>query len=43
VHIARETADGICTEAVASIAPAVLATVSASLATLARTTRHAQD
>jgi predicted transcriptional regulator len=43
VNVARETADGICTEAVVSIAPAVLATVSAALVTLARTTCHAQD
>lgn len=43
VHVARETADSICTEAVASIAPAVLTTVSAALVTLARTTSHAQD
>jgi DNA-binding MarR family transcriptional regulator len=37
VNTARETADGICTEAVASIAPAVLATVSAAMETLAST------
>jgi MarR family transcriptional regulator, organic hydroperoxide resistance regulator len=37
VHAARETADGICTEAVESIAPAAVATVSAALLTLART------
>lgn len=37
VNTARETADGICTEAVASIAPAALAMASASLLTLART------
>jgi DNA-binding MarR family transcriptional regulator len=43
VNVARETADSICTEAVASIAPEVLATVSAALVTLARTTRHAQN
>ena len=43
VNAARETADSICTEAVASIAPAVVATVSAALVTLARTTHHAQD
>ena len=43
VHAARETADSICTEAVESIAPAVLATVSAAMGTLARTTCHAQD
>jgi len=43
VHVAGETADSICTEAVESIAPVVLATVSAALATLARTTCHAQD
>jgi predicted transcriptional regulator len=35
VHVARETADSICTEAVESIAPAVVATVSAALVTLA--------
>lgn len=35
VHAARETADDICTEAVETIAPAVVATVSAALATLA--------
>jgi DNA-binding IclR family transcriptional regulator len=43
VNAARETADSICTEAVESIAPAVVATVSAALVTLTRTTRHAQD
>jgi DNA-binding IclR family transcriptional regulator len=43
VNAARETADSICTEAVESIAPAVLTTVSAALVTLARTTCHAQD
>src|SRR3989339_1925774 len=37
VNAARETADSICTEAVASIAPAAVATVSAALFTLART------
>lgn len=37
VNAARETADSICTEAVASIAPTVVATVSAALVTLART------
>lgn len=37
VHAARETADGICSEAVASIAPAAVATVSTALLTLART------
>lgn len=37
VHAARETADSICTEAAASIAPAAVATVSAALVTLART------
>lgn len=37
VHVARETADSICTEAVESIAPAAVATVSAALVTLART------
>jgi DNA-binding MarR family transcriptional regulator len=37
VNAARETADSICTEAVESIAPAVVATVSAALETLART------
>ena len=37
VNAARETADSICTEAVESIAPAVVATVSAALVTLART------
>ncbi len=37
VNTARETADSICTEAVASIAPAAVATVSAALVTLART------
>jgi DNA-binding MarR family transcriptional regulator len=42
VNTARETADSICTEAVASIAPAVVATVSAAMETLARTTCHAQ-
>lgn len=35
VHAARETADSICTEAIESIAPAVVATVSAALVTLA--------
>jgi DNA-binding MarR family transcriptional regulator len=43
VHAARETADGICTEAVASIDSAVVATLSAALEMLARTTCHAQD
>ena len=43
VHVARETADSICTEAVATIAPAVLATVSGALVTLAKTTCYAQD
>ena len=37
VNSARETADSICTEAVASIAPAAVATVSAALVALART------
>lgn len=37
VNTARETADGICAEALASIAPAAVAMVSASLLTLART------
>ena len=37
VNAARETADSICTEAVESIAPAAIATVSAALVTLART------
>ena len=37
VNAARETADSICTEAVESISPAVVATVSAALVTLART------
>lgn len=37
VSAARETADSICTEGVESIAPAVVATVSAALETLART------
>ena len=37
VNTARETAESICTEAVASIAPAAIATVSAALVTLART------
>jgi DNA-binding IclR family transcriptional regulator len=35
VYAARETADSICTEAVESIAPAVVATVSGALVTLA--------
>lgn len=43
VHVACETADSMCTEAVASITPAVLATVAATLVTLEGTTRHAQD
>jgi DNA-binding MarR family transcriptional regulator len=43
VHVARETADSICTEAVEPIAPTVLATVSAALVTLERTLCHAQD
>jgi DNA-binding MarR family transcriptional regulator len=43
VNTARETADSICTDVVASIAPAVLATAFEALVTLARTTRHAQD
>lgn len=37
VNAARETSDGICTEAVESIAPAVVATVSAAMETLAST------
>jgi DNA-binding IclR family transcriptional regulator len=37
VNAARETAESICTEAVESIAPAAVATVSAAMATLART------
>jgi DNA-binding MarR family transcriptional regulator len=37
VNTARETADSICTEAVASIAPAAVATVSAALVALACT------
>jgi DNA-binding MarR family transcriptional regulator len=37
VNAARETADSICTEAVESIGPAAVATVSAALVTLART------
>lgn len=37
VNAAHETADSICTEAVESIAPAVVELVSAALATLART------
>jgi len=37
VNAARETTDSICTEAVASIAPTVVATVSAAMETLART------
>ena len=37
VNAARETADSICTEAVESIAPAVVATASAAMETLART------
>jgi len=37
VNAARETADGICTAAVESIAPAAIEMVSATLATLART------
>ena len=37
VNGARETADSTCTEAVASIAPSVVATVSAAMETLART------
>jgi DNA-binding MarR family transcriptional regulator len=41
VNTARETADSICTEAVALIEPAVVATVSAAMETLARTPRHA--
>ncbi len=36
VNVARETAEGICTEAVESIAPAALEMVGAALATLAR-------
>ncbi len=36
VNAARETADGVCTEAVESIAPAALAMVSSALVTLAR-------
>ncbi len=37
VNAARETADSICTETVASIAPAAVEMVSAALVTLART------
>ena len=37
VNAARDTADSICTDAVASIAPAVVATVSVAMETLART------
>lgn len=37
VNTAHETADRICTEAVESIAPAVVAMVSAAMVTLART------
>jgi len=37
VNAAHETAESICTEAVASIAPAAVAMVSATLVTLART------
>ncbi|MCF8210607.1 MAG: MarR family transcriptional regulator [Rhodoferax sp.] len=37
VHVARETADSICTVAVASIAPAAVEMVSAALVTIART------
>jgi DNA-binding IclR family transcriptional regulator len=37
VNAARETADGICTDAVESIAPAVVETVSSAMVTLART------
>lgn len=36
-NAARETADGICTEAVESIAPAVVETVSAAMVTLGHT------
>jgi len=36
VNAARETADGICTGAVASIAPVLVATVSAAMVALAR-------
>jgi predicted ArsR family transcriptional regulator len=43
MRVARETADSVCTEAVEPIAPTVLATVSAALETLSRTTHHAQD
>ena len=41
VNTARETADSMCTEAVASIAPAAVEIVSSALAVLARTTHHA--
>ena len=37
VYAARETADSICTEAIESIAPATVATVSAAMVTLACT------
>lgn len=37
VNAARQTADSICTEAVESIPPAVVVTVSAAMVTLART------
>ena len=43
LNTARETAESLSTEAVASIAPAVLATFSAALQTLARTTCHAKN
>jgi MarR family transcriptional regulator, organic hydroperoxide resistance regulator len=43
VNVARETADGICTEAVESIAPAALEMVGAALETLARTPNLARS
>ncbi len=43
VSVARETAEGICTEAVESIAPAALEMVGAALATLARTPTSARS
>ena len=43
VNAARETAAGICTEAVESIAPAAVETVCAALVTLARTPNLARS
>jgi hypothetical protein len=44
VNAARETADSVCTEAIESIAPATVATVSVAMSLIfSSITRHAQD